>query len=450
MICRLAVLIMLATVVQAGVPWDDGFDGSLNPNWTTSTAGAGSSVSQVGGQMVFDTSITANSARSQVSTLTDSTGSITTFNGGSLYNFYDHPVSVRFDIASIAGTPNGPDGRNVFYFSIGDDSDGNYVPVGAIMDDGLGFRLEQLDTGGGAFWRLYYSELVSGSATETLVAHLNGLPSALVYRLNGTNASVQLEGTTVSFANWVSAGDTLAGSVADLSSNISTYTLAFGAYNLGAVSTPTEVRLDSLKVEPGFNVVSFGAIPDDGTDDTAGIQAALDAADALAGVDTVYLPTGDYLVDMLRIGGDTIFRGDGSQGSSVSQLMMNDYLPHGSNILRNKNTVSGDPNITIEKISFDGRKASQTNLFLHSVNMENVVGLLVDDCEFHDSQAIGCAVQGDLSVDSHTVVINSSSTGNELGFYAQSKNEVVNGLRGLVYSNCVANGDAWGFDVYLS
>jgi len=74
----------------------------------------------------------------------------------------------------------------------------------------------------------------------------------------------------------------------------------------------------------------------------------------------------------------------------------------------------------------------------------------VDDCEFHDSQAIGCVVQGDLSVDSHTVVVNSSSTGNELGFYAQSKSEVINGLQGLLYSNCVANGDAWGFDVYLS
>lgn len=199
-----------------------------------------------------------------------------------------------------------------------------------------------------------------------------------------------------------------------------------------------------------FNVVTYGATPDDGADDTVGIQAALDAADALAGVDTVYLPAGDYLVDMLRIGGNTIFRGDGSQGGSISQLRMNDYMPHASNILRNKNTASGDPNITLEKISFDGRKASQTNLFLHSVNMENVVGLLVDDCEFHDSQAIGFAIQGDLSVDSHTVVVNSSSTGNELGFYAQSKSEVINGLQGLLYSNCVANGDAWGFDVYLS
>jgi len=199
-----------------------------------------------------------------------------------------------------------------------------------------------------------------------------------------------------------------------------------------------------------FNVLTYGAIPDDGADDTAGIQAALDAADALAGTDTVYLPAGDYFVDMLRIGGDTLLKGDGSQGGSVSQLRMNDYLPHGSNILRNKNTASGDPNITLEKISFDGRKSSQTNLFLHSVNMENVVGLLVDDCEFHDSQAIGFVIQGDLSVDSQTVVINSSATGNELGFYAQSKNETGNGLRDLSYSNCVANGNTWGFDVYLS
>ncbi|MEN8254450.1 MAG: glycosyl hydrolase family 28-related protein, partial [Verrucomicrobiota bacterium] len=56
-----------------------------------------------------------------------------------------------------------------------------------------------------------------------------------------------------------------------------------------------------------FDVTAYGAIPDDGLDDTAGIQAALDAADTLAGVDSVYLPAGDYFVEMLLIGGETVF-----------------------------------------------------------------------------------------------------------------------------------------------
>ena len=446
---RLTILSMLVMAAQASVPWDDGFDGALNPNWTVYEHVG--TVAQTNSQMVLGVGTVDGSAQAAVNTLRDETGLITTFDGAELYNFYNHPVSVRFDIASIVGTPNGPNGRNVFYFSIGDDSYGNYAPVGSIMDDGLGFRLEQLDTGGGAFWRLYYIELVSGGSTETLVAHLNGLPTTLVYRLAGTNASVQLEGTTVSFANWAADGDTLTGSVADLSSNITTYTLAFGAYNLGAVSTPTEVTLNSLKIESWFNVLSFGAIPDDGLDDTAAIQAAFDAADALAGVDTVYLPAGDYLVEeMLRIGGDIVLRGDGSHGSEISQMLMGDDFTPGTDLIRNKNIGAGDYNVTFTKLRFNGRSANQTGTYIHLVDMINVFGLLVDDCEFHDSKALGMVVQGNLALESDTEIINCYATGNELGFYAQSNSGVINGLRGLVYSNCVASGNAWGFDVYLT
>lgn len=440
---------LLPPVVQAGVVWDDGFDGSPSPHWTIATVGDGASVSQAAGQMLMDTAIPADSARAQASASTDSTGAITTFNGARLYNFYDHSVSVRFDIASIAGAPNGPNGRNIFYFSIGDDHAGNFMLQDSLMDDGLGFRLEHLDAGVD-LWRIYHSALVSGSATESLVAYLTGAPSALIYTLDGTNATVEVEGAAVSFPNWTASGNTLTGPVADLSANISTYNLAFGAYNLGTVSEATAVVLDAVRVEAYFNVLAYGAIPNDGEDDTAGIQAALDAAEVSEGDDMVYLPAGDYLAAMLRIGGDTVLRGAGSRGDAVAQLMMTDYVPHTFNILRNKNIESGDPNITIEKISFDGRKASQTNLFLHSVDMENVVGLRVDDCEFHNSQAIGLVVQGDLSVDSHTAVVDCTSTGNELGFYAQAKSDAVNGLRGVCYSNCVSRGDSWGFDAYLS
>jgi parallel beta-helix repeat protein len=293
--------------------------------------------------------------------------------------------------------------------------------------------------------------LVSGSAKETLVANLNGLPTALTYILNGTNATVQVEGTTVSFANWMTNGATLVGTVTDLSSNISTYTLAFGAYNNGPVSTPTEVRLNSLKIESWFNVVSFGAIPDDGLDDTAAIQAALDAADALPGVDTVYLPAGDYLVGkMLNIGGDIVLRGDGSHGSAISQMLMGDNFTAGTDLLRNKDTIAGDHNVTLTKLRFDGRSANQTGTFIHLVDMINVFGLLVDDCEFRDSKAIGMVVQGNLSLESDTKIINCYATGNELGFYAQANNGVINGLRGLIYSNCIASGNTWGFDAYLA
>jgi len=199
-----------------------------------------------------------------------------------------------------------------------------------------------------------------------------------------------------------------------------------------------------------FNVVDYGATANDGSDDTAGIQAALDAAEALAGVDTVYLPAGDYHVaTMLRIGGDTLLCGDGSDGGTVSQLLMSDGFQEGTDLLRNRNTGAGDQNITIEKIRFNGRGDSQSGTFIHLVDMINVVGLRVDDCEFHDAQAIGMVVQGNLSVESNTEVVNCYATGNEVGFYAQAQYDTVDGLHDVCFSNCLSVGNDWGFDVYM-
>ncbi|VGO13650.1 Arylsulfatase [Pontiella desulfatans] len=214
-----------------------------------------------------------------------------------------------------------------------------------------------------------------------------------------------------------------------------------------AVISTIAVLLSGTSLADVFDITMYGATPDDGTNDTVGIQAALDAADALAGVDEVYLPPGDYWVDTLKIGNDTIFRGD---GSSVTRLQANDYRPNGSNILKNKSKQSGNENITIRQVCFDGRRSSQTNDYLHSVNMQNVVGLLVEDCAFENSKNIGCVVQGTQVEDCQTEILNCTSTGNELGFYAQSRDGLIDSLNGIVYSNCVSSADRWGFDVYLA
>ena len=92
----------------------------------------------------------------------------------------------------------------------------------------------------------------------------------------------------------------------------------------------------------------------------------------------------------------------------------------------------------------------QTNGYIHSVNMQNVVGLTVDDCHFENSSAIGCVVQGTQGEDCQTDILNSSSTGNLMGFYVQSRSEMIDSVNGVVFSNCVSDADHWGFDVYLA
>jgi len=63
---------------------------------------------------------------------------------------------------------------------------------------------------------------------------------------------------------------------------------ATATLNLPIRETPT-VPWDDPTTTPWANVVAYGAIPNDGIDDTSAIQAAIDS-----GRTTVYLPVGDY------------------------------------------------------------------------------------------------------------------------------------------------------------
>jgi hypothetical protein len=248
-----ALLLLAAGTLSARELWKEDFSGdSLNGNLITSTQGIGAGVAQVDGQLVLDTALTAGSARAQVSTESDSSGS-TTFNGRPLYDFHGHEVTVAFNIASIAGTPNNTQGRNVFYFAIGDDPEAVYVPQEGVLENGLGFSLEQV-TDGSTFWRIFYSAITDGVvARGEVVAKISGVPSLLTYTLNGTHATIQIEGATILAIGRAGSGSVggtqLVVNLEDLSEHISGYTMAFGAYNLGDVAERTIVSLDAISAE---------------------------------------------------------------------------------------------------------------------------------------------------------------------------------------------------------
>ncbi|MGB0413884.1 MAG: sulfatase [Coraliomargarita sp.] len=226
---------------QINTVWDDRFTSAeLNGNWTVTTQGSSATVSLAGGQLVMDVGATNTSTRAALHTTLNQNGESTVGSGAKLYDFYDHPVTVRFDIASISGQPG--DKRNVFYFSIGDDADGKYQPQSNALDDGIGFRLEQ--QGNPAAWRIVYQALQRASASGGTVADLNGLPTAITYTLDGTQATIELEGTTSTGGDSV-----LTQTLADLSANISGYTLAFGAWNFGEVAEQTIVTLNAVSIE---------------------------------------------------------------------------------------------------------------------------------------------------------------------------------------------------------
>ena len=231
------------------VAWDDDFSGpSLNSNLSeslhTTTA---ATVTQTGGQLVLDSGLTGNSRRAGVYTQSDSSGG-TTFNGNPLYNFYEHAVSVSFDIASITGTPIASSGSNVFYVSIGQDAGNVLVPAANAMDYGQGILLRKLDTGSGAFWRMVGVSLNNGSATEQFL-EISGLPTAVTYTFDRTNASIRMTGAT--FTSGPSSGTSEASmTFADLSgvAAFTSYSLGFGVYEMGNTAEKTVATLDAFQV----------------------------------------------------------------------------------------------------------------------------------------------------------------------------------------------------------
>jgi arylsulfatase A len=235
----------------ASLTWDESFDGaSLNANWTPFTQGAGAAASQVGGQLVLDSGVALSSAQAALNTTTNQDGA-STFNGQPFYNFYQHPVSMRFDIASISGVNGG--GKNVFYCSIGEDAAGKYQPQQNALDDEIGFCLQQ--EGDPATWSVVYQALDGAQASGGTVAILSGPPSAITYVLNGTQGTIQLEGATIAAVGSAGSGTVggveLSVALADLSANISSYTMAFGAWNFGTVDEKTVVTLDAVSIVVG-------------------------------------------------------------------------------------------------------------------------------------------------------------------------------------------------------
>lgn len=231
--------------------WNDSFtNGVVNENWNQVTNTASTAISQTGGQLILDSGDTTGGAEAALHTLTDESGSVTAVNGAPLYDFYSHKVEANFDIASIAGDFNGTEGRNVFYFSIGETSVGSYFP--AALANGIGVRVEHLDYLTG--WRVIVTKTIAGAANDFCEGIIyGGAPVAMTVTLDGDAVSVRLQGASykVVTPGWIlSEGDSvMTGSWGeDLSTDISTYNLAYGAYNIGTPSSATVVTLDAVKV----------------------------------------------------------------------------------------------------------------------------------------------------------------------------------------------------------
>jgi len=235
----LSALLLAGLTAQAETMWNLDFTKEPNANAGVIATAPSSLLQDGGGQLIINTAgIPGGFVK--VYTGSDETGTITQFNGTSLYNFYDHQVVLQLDISSISGRPDGPDNRNVLYCFFGEED----------TSDAVFFRLEQLNSGTGDRWRLMYETHVATKATEKIVATFSARPKALSIALKGTEAIIEVEGAVITGSSIPVSGSTaMEWPVDDLSQNIQSYIIAFGAYNIGRPLTPTVVTLEGFRVD---------------------------------------------------------------------------------------------------------------------------------------------------------------------------------------------------------
>jgi hypothetical protein len=125
------------------------------------------------------------------------------------------------------------------------------------------------------------------------------------------------------------SGNTITFTVAPpLSSSIEILTNETGIINSGNANdisytlTAAGATLQSVqtKLEQYISVKDFGAVGDGVTDDTAAIQAALDAAAANGlAIKSVFVPSGEYLVGRLVLPNGIVLRGEGGRLEGLTE-----------------------------------------------------------------------------------------------------------------------------------
>jgi parallel beta-helix repeat protein len=193
-------------------------------------------------------------------------------------------------------------------------------------------------------------------------------------------------------------------------------------------------------VAPGgdgvVNVLSFGATGDGVTNDTAAIQAALDAA----GSSAVYLPRGTYRVSGVTLSSGQTLQGDGkgqtvllanvsdtdgisavgSSGTHLTNVIIRDLTVQGYSSGSNQSCISLDyvDGATIHDVELMSARINGLDIF-RSTNVR------VDRVDVHDVETFGI-----LCYESIGVTVSNS--------YVYDLDEAGRGHLGLQFKNCVA------------
>ncbi|EIQ01938.1 hypothetical protein OpiT1DRAFT_00515 [Opitutaceae bacterium TAV1] len=252
----LAALLPAVSARAAFVPVHDDFS-TLDPaRWTTAASSTTSGIlpSVADGFLSAGSGATGGSQRSVLISKSDNVNP-----------FSEKSLTLLFSGLAISGTPG--TGGNAFYAMVGNyssaaDGTGHLWYPGQTASDGTGY-IALLINKTATSTQLIVRERLSGSSSNDLFTQtLTGVPESVSWTLDGSGAtatwSVTLSGSGLdSPLTW-------SGSSALASSHLASGSrLALGAFNNGAVTAATTIRLDALDVtaipEPSHAVTLIGA-----------------------------------------------------------------------------------------------------------------------------------------------------------------------------------------------
>lgn len=161
----------------------------------------------------------------------------------------------------------------------------------------------------------------------------------------------------------------------------------------------------------GANVKDFGAVGDGVTDDTAAIQAAINASISLGS--SLYFPSGTYLMGHCTISGSLSLSGE--QHSSIIKRPVNfDGDDIAENLITNAHfaITSSGVEVSFKGFTFDGNEANQSATVPRgqSIQFSNNDGattgsstISIEDCTFKDQTHYAINLSGGLSTNEQQV-----------------------------------------------